>query len=131
MQVWSLGWEDPLEEGIATHSRILAWRIPWTEEPRGLLSMGSQRVGHDWSDSAHARIIKWEAQIKHFSALTRHGNCGRCADRVVSWTSCPFLWNTIFTWKNDQKSLVIWIWAPGRHLWKQMKWASDYQENNR
>ena len=42
-----LVWEDPLEEGIATHSNILAWRIPWTEEPGGLPSMGSQRVGHD------------------------------------------------------------------------------------
>ena len=40
-----LGWEDPLEEGMATHSSILAWRIPWTEEPSGLQSMGSQRVG--------------------------------------------------------------------------------------
>ena len=46
-QVQSLGWEDPLEKGIATHSSILAWRIPWTEEPGGLQSMGSQRVGHD------------------------------------------------------------------------------------
>ena len=43
-QVRSLGQEDPLEEGMATHSRILAWRIPWTEEPGGLQSMGSQRV---------------------------------------------------------------------------------------
>jgi len=42
-----LGWEDPLEEGMATHSRILAWKILWTEEPGGLQSMGSQRVGHD------------------------------------------------------------------------------------
>ena len=49
-QVRSLGWEDPLEEGMATHSSILAWRIPWTEEPSRLQSMGSQRVGHDWSD---------------------------------------------------------------------------------
>ena len=45
--VRSLGWEDPLEEGMATHSRILAWRMLWTEEPGGLQSMGSQRVGHD------------------------------------------------------------------------------------
>ena len=45
--VLSLGWEDPLEKGMATYSRILAWRIPWTEEPGGLQSMGSQRVGHD------------------------------------------------------------------------------------
>ena len=44
-QVRSLGWEDPLEKGMATHSSILAWRIPWTEEPGGLQSMGSQRVG--------------------------------------------------------------------------------------
>jgi len=42
-----LGWEDTLEEGMATHSSILAWRIPWTEEPVGLQSMGSQRVKHD------------------------------------------------------------------------------------
>ena len=45
--VQSLGWEDPLEKGTAAHSSILAWRIPWTEEPGGLQSMGSQRVGHD------------------------------------------------------------------------------------
>ena len=43
----SLSQEDPLEVGMATHSRILAWRIPWTEEPDGILSMGSQRAGHD------------------------------------------------------------------------------------
>ena len=47
MQVQSLGREDPLEEGMATHSSILAWEIPWTEETGGLRSMGSQRVGHD------------------------------------------------------------------------------------
>ena len=48
-QIWvrSLGQEDPLEKGMATHCSILAWRIPWTEEPGGLQSMGSQRVGHD------------------------------------------------------------------------------------
>ena len=43
----SLYWEDPLEEGMAAHSSILAWRIPWTEEPSGLQSTGPQRVGHD------------------------------------------------------------------------------------
>ena len=46
-QVQSLDEEDPLEESMATHSSILAWRIPWTEEPGGLQSMGSQRVRHD------------------------------------------------------------------------------------
>ena len=48
-QVQPLGWEDPLEKGMATHSSIPAWRIPWTEEPCGLKSMGSQRVGHNWA----------------------------------------------------------------------------------
>ena len=43
----SLGWEDPLKKGIATHSSILAWRIPWTEKLGGLQFMGSQRVGHN------------------------------------------------------------------------------------
>ena len=46
-QVQSLNWEDPLEKEMATPSSILAWKIPWTEEPGGLQSMGSQRVGHD------------------------------------------------------------------------------------
>ena len=45
--VQSLGWEDPLEKGLATHSSILAWEIPWAEEPGGLQSMGSQRVRHN------------------------------------------------------------------------------------
>ena len=45
--VSSLGWEDPLEEGMAIHPSILDWRIPWTEEPGGLQSIGSQIAGHD------------------------------------------------------------------------------------
>ena len=46
-QVQSLGWEDPLEKEMGTHSSILAWKIPWTEEPGRLQSTGLQRVGHD------------------------------------------------------------------------------------
>ena len=48
-QVQFLGWEGPLEKGMATHSSILAWRIPRTEEPGGLQFIGLQRVGHDWA----------------------------------------------------------------------------------
>ena len=49
VETWvrSLGWEDPLEKEMAIHSRTIAWKIPWTEEPGRLQSMGSQRVGHD------------------------------------------------------------------------------------
>ena len=64
--VWSPGQEDPLEEGMASHSSILAWRIPWTEEPGGPQSIGSQRVRQDWSD--------WACVV---SRLKRH-SCRRC-----------------------------------------------------
>ena len=58
VQFRSLGWKDPLEEGMAIHSTTLARRIPWTEEPGGLRSLGLQRVRHSWSDLArtHAEI---------------------------------------------------------------------------
>ena len=59
--VWSLSYIDPLEEEMATHSSILAWKISWTEEPGGLQSMGSQRVGHDWATSlTHSQINCYE-----------------------------------------------------------------------
>ena len=48
--VWSLSWEDSLEKEMAAHSSVLAWEIPWTEEPGGLQSMELQRVGHDWAN---------------------------------------------------------------------------------
>ena len=61
-EIWiqSLGWEYPLEEGMATHSSSLAWRIPWTEEPGGLQSMELHRIGHVW---AHNRILQSLAVI--------------------------------------------------------------------
>jgi len=52
-QVRSLGWKDTLEKGMVTHSGIPAWRIPWTEDPGGLQSLGWQRVGHDWATNHH------------------------------------------------------------------------------
>ena len=72
MQVQSLGGEDPLEEGMATHFSILAWRIPWTGEPGGLQSKGLQRVGHNWSDLAYNLVTyEWESiktqDISHLS----------------------------------------------------------------
>ena len=58
MRVWSLGWDDPLKKEKETHSSILPWRIPWTEEPGGLQCIASQRVGQDWSDLALYAISK-------------------------------------------------------------------------
>ena len=57
MRVQSLGWEDPLEEEMATHYSFIAWRIPWTEDPGGLHSIGSQRVGHDRSNLARTAHV--------------------------------------------------------------------------
>ena len=55
--VQSLSWEDPLQEGMATHSSILAWEIPWTENPGGLQSIRSQRIGHDWAAKQQQRLV--------------------------------------------------------------------------
>ena len=66
--VQSLGWEDPLGEGMATHSSILAWRIPWREEPGGLQSIGLQRVEHHWVTEYTDLCIK---QPNSFEILTQ------------------------------------------------------------
>ena len=64
-QVWSLGQEDPVEKEMATHSSVLAWRIPWTEEAGRLQSTGSQRVRHDWA----ASLSHWYICIRMFFAM--------------------------------------------------------------
>ena len=61
-RVQSLGWEDPLEEEMATHRSILAWKIPWTEEPGGLQSMGPQRAGRTAHTAQHT--------VNHFLVIT-------------------------------------------------------------
>ena len=62
--VWSLGREDPLEEGIVTHSSILAWRIPWTEEPSGLQSIGLWRVGYDLAAEQQLYLGRGEREFQ-------------------------------------------------------------------
>ena len=82
-QVQSLGWEDLLEKEMAIHSSILAWKIPWTEEPGTLQSMGSQRVGHDWATSLSF----------HFQVKERKG--GRSGDGLKR-----FIIVLLIKWKN-------------------------------
>ena len=62
-QVRCLGWDDSLEKGMTTHSSILAWEIPWTEEPDGLQSMGSQRVGHELAPKSTNCLAESSLQI--------------------------------------------------------------------
>ena len=91
-QFWSLGQEDPLEKGMATQSNILAWRIPGTEEPSGPESIGSQRVGHDWSNSAHmesrktalmGRSAGQQGRHRHRAKACRHGGEAGQAERAA------------------------------------------------
>ena len=71
-----LGWKDPLEKGVTTHSNILAWRIPWTEEPGELPSMGPQRVRHNWVTNPFTFYIqikcKWSDELPAFLAGFSH-----------------------------------------------------------
>ena len=97
--VWSLDQEDPLEKEMATHSSILAWRIPWTEEPGGLQSTGSRNVRHDWATSLSLSLL-----------LCRWGVLHRVL-QVVDWCwSCiqmvPFVW-VLTIWYT--LGLVFWL----------------------
>ena len=71
MQVQALGWEDPLEKGMAAQSSILAWRTPWTEEPGRLQSMGSPRVRRD-GGYAHSTHMPCACRLYAVSAVTRY-----------------------------------------------------------
>ena len=68
--VRSLGPEDPLEKEMATHSSTLAWRIPWMDEPGGLQSTGSQRVGHNWATSLHITFICGHTKVTLYEGFT-------------------------------------------------------------
>ena len=89
--VQSLVWEDPLEKAIATHSSILAWKIPWMEEPGRLQFMGPQRVGHDWTTSLSLsspvlRILNVMGLFVFIpQCVTRRQHCPASA----LWLPCP------------------------------------------
>ena len=91
--VQSLDQEDPLEEARATHSSILAWRTPWTEEPGGLQSMGSQRVGHHWATEPAFRN-----QRGHKGAVPMMDSCPLRTGREI---------------RRFSLSLSVWRWRGG------------------
>ena len=89
-QVWSLGWEDPLEKEMATHSSILAWEIPRTEEPGGLQSMRSQRVGHDWVNKDNNISTEGERQKV---CVGRYLSCKKSKIQFyLKWSVRVWLW---------------------------------------
>ena len=102
--VQSLGWEDPLEKEMATHSSILAWRIPWTEEPGRLQSMGLQRVGHDWVTSLHFTSL-------HFCGWTF--DLLICTEKDVY--SAGFGWNVLYI--SIKSSALMYYIRPVFRYW--------------
>ena len=95
--IWFLGQEDPLEKGMTTHSSLLAWEIPWTEQPGGLQSMGSQRVRHNWATNTLMDI--WMVtDLCHYNDV---------------WTFCPNHMTafgvTRGSWSVLSKWLFIWL----------------------
>ena len=95
--VWSLGEEDPLEKGMATHSSILAWSIPWTELTGGLQSMGSQRVGHNWATNTNYRNTASFWPGERVNRNQRRGACNsiwfflREETKGSEWLPLPFV----------------------------------------
>ena len=86
IQIQSLGWEDPLEEGMATQSNNLAWKIPWTEEPGGPQCMGSQRVRHNWVTKLTSTPPN--TQSMNFFYTCKAGDFSRL-QRWTAWIKTP------------------------------------------
>ena len=96
--VQSLDWEDPLEQGPATHSSVLAWRIPGMGKPGGLLSMGSHRVGHNWSDLAARLSSSSSKTLCNETSCTFHvyNSSVTQIQGIVSLGLCGSLWIRLF-----------------------------------
>ena len=101
MRVHSLGQEAPLEEGMATHSSILAWRIPWTEELGGLQSIAWQRVRHDWSDLACMHALKW-VKVLLVSSLWPERSYSVLHQQVAILSFCSLLLSSLVLFGNNE-----------------------------
>ena len=127
-RVWSLGQEDPLEKGLAIHSGILAWRIPWTEETGRLQSVGSQRVGHDWATNTNTKVMEqyyWSVQFSSVQSLNQLACMLALNWNVVSWIS-DMGWPFTIGPKLNQSQWYSWpifrVSYLGCHLLKGRKW---------
>ena len=141
--IWSLGWEDPLEGAMATLSSIFAWRILWTEEPDGLQSMGSQRVGVDWAtEHTHSKVSTGEHRDEEneiyflIPGFIKAWQSSKCSWWSASrWLSLPCLpvfqglestWNRVETLnKHLFKKLITEQW--NAFAWN---WCRDHDTYN-
>ena len=112
--VYSMDWEDPLEKGMATHSSILAWRIPGMGKPGGLPSMGSHRVGHNWNDlaaaAAAAAALGLSCDIQDLWSSLRHNESlvAACKLFVPGQNLVPQLGMELRTFALGEQSLSHW-----------------------
>ena len=128
--VWSLGWEDPLEEEMAAHSSILVWEIPLTQEPGGVWSMGSQTVRHDWT-RIHACMHTWElvlapSQISRMPYLANTSASSGVESEKRNHTDLIFDYGPPIQLSHEWFELSEWyflicrmglIWAPESDTW--------------
>ena len=105
-QVWSLSQKDTLEEGMAIHSSILAWRIPWTEEPGRLQSRGLQRIGHHWSTTHTHMCVHTHAHTHTPTHTHTHTHTSACAPNMLL-ASCFIKFHSVHL---DMFYTLIW-WA--------------------
>ena len=103
-RVQSQGGEDPLEKGTATHSSTLAWRMPWTEEPGGLQSMGLQRVGHECTNNTFTFFHYWLKEPAHWKKPRRWE---RLKAEGGGWMASLTQWT--------------WVWANSGRWWRTGK----------
>ena len=144
--VQSLGWEDPLEKGTATHPSILAWRIPWTERPGRLQSIGSQRVGHNWATFTSltppcTQVHKTKFPFYNHSALPHSDSLGvevmrtalsfptgKSDKQLGEWYYTPIGGTFIFLSHRRQTSNVInslRTWNREQWEWEERKFLSE------
>ena len=139
-QLRSLGREDPLETGMATHSSILAWRIPWTGEPGGLQSMGSPRVRHDWvintfifSTESMSSALPVVLPIHHprnlDSSVTRKENHSNGEfDSTKVFLVCPHISTLSPAWRKPVRMRPNWTPSYSQHRYQHVPRTMYHKE---
>ena len=107
MRVWSVGGEDPLEEEMAAHSNILAWKIPWTEDPGGLQPKGSQWVRRDW---ACMQLPSHNFLCQSSQTHESHGHkpTSMSGDKKNSWSCDLSTWHWVDRWHHEPTSFFLY-----------------------
>ena len=119
-RVQALGWEDPLEKKMATHSNILAWKIPWTEKPGGLQSVGQQTVGHNWAHTdTHTSLAPKGDSISlgwaRYIMLGIGNHYFSYESRLLYFKKSPELWG-----RGERPTLFSWVDAEGGVIQKEV-----------